>query len=323
MMKTISALLVATGIAMLGQSAAAEGYPSKPIRIVVPYTAGGGPDSVARDIATKVTANTKWNFIVDNRAGSGGNIGTENVVRSPADGYSLLLGQTAQIAINPSLYGNLSYDTLKDLVPISFIGPAPLLVVVAADSPYKTLADVVAASRKRPGGINFATSGNGTVAHLIGEMFQKDAGVKMTHVPYRGVSQGISDVLGGNVELYISSMPTLIGFVRSGKLRALAVTSRDRAPDLPNVPTVAESGYKNFEAVSWFGVLGPAKLPADVVSRLNVEINKALKDPELRKKLASQGLSVEEGTPEAFAKRIREDHVRWGNVVRESGAKVE
>ncbi|MDR0215604.1 MAG: tripartite tricarboxylate transporter substrate binding protein [Comamonas sp.] len=321
-MKTIAALALAS-IILGPQIASAESWPTKPIRLVVPYPAGGGPDNVAREIANKITATNKWTFVVDNRPGSGGNIGTDNVAKSVPDGYSLLLGQTAHIAINATLYPKLPYDPVKDLTAISQIGTSPLAIVVASNSPYKSLADVIAAAKKKPGGLNFATSGNGTVAHLLGEMLQKEAGVKITHIPYKGASQGINDVIGGSVELYISSMPTLIGYVRTGKLRAIAVTSRKRSPDLPEVPTVEESGYKGFEASTWFGFLGPAKLPPDVVAKINAAVNSAIHSPDLKQKLESQGIAVTGSTPEAFAKLVRDDVVRWGKVVRDSGAKVE
>jgi tripartite-type tricarboxylate transporter receptor subunit TctC len=203
------------------------------------------------------------------------------------------------------------------------VASAPLVIVASAESPYKTLADVVKASQAKPGSINFASSGNGTVAHLTAESFQKVAGIKLTHIPYKGASQGITDVISGQVQLYVSSIPTLIGHIKSGKMRAIAVTSARRVDDLPQVPTVAESGYKGFEAVTWFGVLGPANLPKDIVARLNADINKALKDPELAKKLGDQGADIAGSTPEQFAKLIQDDIARWGKIVKDSGAKVD
>jgi tripartite-type tricarboxylate transporter receptor subunit TctC len=203
------------------------------------------------------------------------------------------------------------------------VASSPLALVVSATSPYKTLAELVAAAKSQPGAINFATSGNGTVAHLATELFQKEAGVKMTHVPYKGAAQGLTDVIGGQVQVYVSSIPTLIGQIKNGKLRALAVTSLKRVDDLPQVPTVSESGYKGFEAVTWFGVLGPANLPKDLTARLNSEINKALQAPDLQKKLSDQGADVAGSTPEQFAKLVRDEIARWGKVVKESGAKID
>lgn len=316
-------LLVLLAAAAVCSPSFAETWPSKPIRLVVPFPAGGGTDIIARDLTQKITDTTRWNFIVDNKPGSGGNIGVDNVAKSPADGYSLVLGQTSNLAINPSLYSKLPYDSVKDLTPISLVASSPLALVVAANSPYKTLGDLVAAAKAKPGSINFATSGNGTVAHLATELFQKEAGVKLTHIPYKGAAQGITDVIGGQVQVYVSSIPTLIGHIKNGKLRGLAVTSLKRVDDLPQVPTVAESGYKGFEAVTWFGVLGPANLPKDITARLNTEINKALKSPDLQKKLSDQGADVAGSTPEAFGKLVRDDIVRWGKVVKESGAKID
>jgi tripartite-type tricarboxylate transporter receptor subunit TctC len=243
--------------------------------------------------------------------------------KAPADGYTLVLGQTSNLAINPTLYAKLPYNPEKDLTPIVEVASAPLVLVVAADSPYKTLADVVAAAKAKPESLNYASSGSGTVAHLATEMFQKTAAVKFTHVPYKGAAQGSTDLIGGQIQMYMSSVPTLIGYVKNGKMRALAVTSAKRTADLPSVPTVAESGFKGFEAVTWFGVAGPAGLPKDVVAKLNGAFNKALQDPEVRKKLASQGADALGGTPEQFAKLIHDDIGRWGKIVKESGAKVD
>ncbi len=301
----------------------ADTWPSKPLRLVVPFPPGGGTDLVARDVANKITNTTKWSFIVDNKPGSGGNLGIDAVAKSPADGYNLVIGQTSNLAINPTLYSKLPYDPVNDLTPIGLIGNAPLMLVVAANSPYRTLADVVNAAKTQPGGLNYATSGNGTVAHLATEMFQREAGIKLVHVPYKGASQGINDVIGGLVQIYVSSVPTLLGHVKSGKLRPLAVTALKRTDDLPQVPTVAESGFKGFEAVTWFGVLAPAQLPAAMVASVNAELNKALTSPDLRKKLEDQGLDVTPGTAEQFGKLIRADISKWGRVVKESGAKVD
>jgi tripartite-type tricarboxylate transporter receptor subunit TctC len=316
-------LLVLLAAAAACSSSFAQSWPSKPIRLVVPFPAGGGTDIIGRELTQKITEGTKWPFIVDNKPGSGGNIGIDNVAKSPADGYSLVLGQTSNLAINPTLYSKLPYDPVKDLTPVSMVASAPLAFVVSADSPYKTLAEIVAAAKARPGTINFATSGNGTVAHLATELFQKEAAIKLTHIPYKGASQGINDVIGGQVQIYVSSIPTLIGHIKSGKMRAVAVTSARRVDDLPQVPTVAESGYKGFEAVTWFGVLGPANLPRDITARLNAEVNKALQAPDLRKKLSDQGADVAGSTPEQFGKLVRDDIERWGKVVRDSGAKID
>jgi len=307
---------------MFATGAFAQAWPAKPIRLVVPFPAGGGTDIIAREVANKV-ANSGYTFVVDNKPGSGGNLGVDATAKSPADGYTLVLGQTSNLAINPTLFAKLPYDPVKDLTPVSLVASAPLVIVVAADSPYKTLADVVATAKAKPGFLNYATSGNGTVAHLATESFQKAANVKLTHVPYKGAAQGATDLIGGQVQLYVSSIPTLIGHIKGGKMRAIAVTSAKRADDLPQVPTIAESGYKGFEAVTWFGIAGPANLPKEIVAKLNADINKALQAPDLQKKLGDQGADVAGSTPEQFAKLIRDDITRWGKIVKESGAKVD
>jgi tripartite-type tricarboxylate transporter receptor subunit TctC len=318
-----AALGLALAAAFSSGPALAQAWPAKPIKLIVPFPAGGGTDIIGRELAQKVAGATGWTIVVDNKPGSGGNLGVDATAKSPADGYTLVLGQTSNLAINPTLYSKLPYDPVKDLAPVSLVASAPLVIVVAADSPYKSLADVVAAARSKPLALNYATSGNGTVAHLATELFQRTAGVQLTHVPYKGAAQGATDLIGGQVQLYVSSVPTLIGHIKNGKMRALAVTSAKRADDLPQVPTIAESGYKGFDAVTWFGIAGPAKLPADVVARLNTEINKALKTPDLLKKLSDQGADVAGSTPEQFAQLIRDDIARWGKVVKESGAKVD
>lgn len=315
------ATLALIGFGPLG--ALAQAWPAKPIRVVVPFPAGGGTDIVARDVTNKLTSLTKWTFVIDNKPGSGGNLGIDTAAKAPADGYTLVVGQTSNLAINPSLYSKLPYDPVKDLTPIGLIGNAPLVLVVATDSPFKSLADVVKAAKAQPSFINYATSGNGTVAHLATELLQREAGIQLTHIPYKGAAQGINDVIGGQVQLYISSVPTLLGHIKNGKLRALVVTANKRTDDLPQTPTVAESGYKGFEAVTWFGLLGPAKLPASVVAGANAELNKALQSPDLRKKLEDQGLNVTPSSPDEFGKLIKADIAKWAPVVKDSGAKVD
>jgi tripartite-type tricarboxylate transporter receptor subunit TctC len=260
---------------------------------------------------------------VENRPGAGGMTATAYGAHVAPDGYILTITSSGPMVVTPAIRRDMPYDPLKDFTHIGNIALTPQCLIVGASSPFKTVGDLVAAAKAKPGSINFATSGNGTVAHLATELFQKEAGVKLTHIPYKGASQGITDVIGGQVQVYVSSIPTLIGHIRNGKLRGLAVTSQKRVDDLPQVPTVAESGYKGFEAVTWFGVLGPANLPKDITARLNTEINKALKAPDLQKKLSDQGADVAGSTPEEFGKLVRDDIVRWGKVVKESGAKID
>jgi len=316
-------LILAFAAATLCGGVFAQAWPAKPIRVVVPFPPGGGTDIIAREVTQKVAGATGWTFVIDNKPGAGGNLGVDAAAKSPADGYTLVLGQTSNLAINPTLYAKMPYDAQKDLVPIVLVANAPLVLVTGNGSPYKTLADAVAAARARPGAVNFASPGNGTVAHLTSELFQKAAAVKTQHVPYKGAAQALTDVISGNVELYMSSVPTLLGQIKQGKLRALAVTAAKRIDDLPDVPTINESGYKGFDAVTWFGFLAPAGTPKDVVVRLNAEFNKALKMPELRRKLGDEGADAAGGTPEQFAALIKDDSLRWGKVVKESGARVD
>ncbi|WP_140625680.1 Bug family tripartite tricarboxylate transporter substrate binding protein [Methylibium rhizosphaerae] len=316
-------LVLALAATTLSCSAFAQAWPAKPIRLVVPFPAGGGTDTIARETSQRVAAATGWTFVIDNKPGAGGNLGVDAAAKSPADGYTLVLGQTSNLAINPTLYAKMPYDSQKDLAPVVLVANAPLVMVTGVGTPYKTLADAVNAAKARPGQLNFASPGNGTVAHLTSEMFQKAAGFKTQHIPYKGAAQALTDVISGGVELYMSSVPTLIGQIRNNKLRALAVTSAKRVDDLPNVPTINESGYQGFDAVTWFGLLAPAGTPKEVIARLNAEFNKALQHPELRKKLGDEGADAAGGTPEQFAALIRDEIPRWGKVVKESGARID
>ncbi|HSV52296.1 MAG TPA: tripartite tricarboxylate transporter substrate binding protein [Burkholderiaceae bacterium] len=316
-------MLFALAAFAFSAGALAQAFPGKPIRVVVPFPPGGGTDIIAREITQKVALATGWTFVVENRAGAGGNLGVDAVAKSAADGYTIVLGQTSNLAINATLYAKMPYDSQKDLAPIVLVANAPLVMVTGSNSPYKTLADAVQAAKAKPGIVNFASPGNGTVAHLTSELFQAAAGIKTQHVPYKGAAQALTDVVGGNVELYMSSVPTLIGQIKQGKLRALAVTSAQRVDDLAQVPTINESGYKGFDAVTWFGFLAPAGTPKDVVAKLNTEFNKALKQPDLRKKLGDQGADPVGGSAEQFAELIRGEVVRWGKVVKDSGARVD
>ena len=316
-------LLAALLFATLAAPALAQGYPNKAIRVLVPFPAGGGTDIIARVVTNKLTATLGWSFVVENKPGSGGNLGVDAAAKAPADGYTVALGQTSNLAINPTLYSKMPYDSVKDLAPVGLVASAPLVMVVATDSPYKTLADVVNASKAKPASINFASPGNGTVAHLASELFQKTAGVKFTHVPYKGSAQAATDLIGGQVQLYMSSVPTLIGHIKNGKMRAIAVTSLKRVDDLAQVPTVAESGYKGFEAVTWFGFVAPAAVPKDIVVRLNAEVNKALQAADVQKKLEDQGADVLGGSPEQFGALIKSDISRWAPIIKESGARLD
>ena len=310
-------LLCASGLSL------AQGYPNKPIRLIVPFPPGGGTDVLAREAAIKVAGNTGWNIVTENRPGSGGNIGVDAVAKAEPDGYTLVLGQTSNLAINPTLYPKLSYDPEKDLAAIGLIADAPLVIVVPANSPLKSLDDMISAAKAKPDALTYASSGNGTVSHLAAVQLQNAAGIKLMHVPYKGAAQASNDLIGGQIDMYLSSVPTLIGHVRNGKMRALAVTSAQRVPDMPDVPTIAERGYPGFEAVTWFGLAAPDGVPPEIVQRLNAEFTKALKAPDLAKKYQEQGARVLTSTPQEFARLIHDDRIRWGKIVKDSGARVE
>lgn len=315
--------LVALVATLAGAAVHAQAYPIKAIRVLVPFPPGGGTDIIAREVTQKVASSTGWTFVIDNKPGAGGNLGVDAAAKSPADGYTIVLGQTSNLAINPTLYSKLPYNPQTDLAPIALVASAPLVIVVPATSPFKTVADLVAAAKAKPGQVNFASPGNGTVAHLTGEQFQKTAGITFQHVPYKGANQALTDVISGQVQLYVSSVPSVLQQIRIGKLRPVAVTSSKRVGELPQTPTVGESGYKGFDAVTWFGFLAPANTPKDIVAKLNAEFNKALQQPDLRKRLGDEGAEATGGTPEQFAERIRVDMAQWGKTVKESGVRID
>ncbi len=314
---------VSLALALFAGAAIAQAYPAKPIRMIVPFPPGGGTDIAARTIANKLSEDVKWTFVVENKPGAGGNLGVEQAVKSPADGYTLVIGQTSNLAINPALYAKLPYDPLRDLIPVALIVSAPVVFVVAASSRYTSLGDLLAAAKTDPGGVTFASPGNGTVSHLAGELLQRAAGVKLTHVPYKGASQALTDTLGGQVQSFMSSVPSALSQIKAGRLRAIAVSSATRARELPEVPTIAEAGYKGFEASTWYGLLAPAGTPAPIIARLNAEVNRVLKTPEVRERLAAEGGEALGGSPEQFASFLKAEHAKWGRVVKESGAKAE
>lgn len=324
MHRITGALLTTATLFIAGiQPAAAQSYPDRPIRLIVPFPPGGGTDSIAREAANKVASTNGWNIVTENRPGAGGNLGIDAVAKAPADGYTIGLGQTSNLAINPTLYSSLPYDPETDLVPIGQVASAPLVLVVSTESPYKTIEEILAFARKNPTELDYATSGNGTVAHLTVEQLQKLAGIQFTHIPYKGAAQGANDLIGGQVDMYMSSVPTLIGHIRNGKMRAIAVTSLNRTDDLPDVPTLAESGFPGFEAVTWFGLVGPKGMPQEAVQKLNAAFNAALQAEDVRVKYATQGAEASPGTAEAFGELIRAEKARWGQIVTDAGARVD
>ena len=301
----------------------AQDYPNKPIRFIVPFPPGGGTDSLTRLVANKLTETLKWNFVVENKPGAGGNVALDTTAKAAPDGYTLVMAQTDNVVLNPLLYSKLTYDPVKDLVPVGLVASGPAVLVVRADSPHKTLADVVAAAKAEPGKLTFASPGLGTVSHLISELWQKSSGMKLTHVPYRGLSQALPDVLSGQVDMYMGSIPTLQGHIKGGKVRALAVTTAKRSPVLPQVPTYTESGIPGVELASVWGVMAPAGTPEAVIQRINTELNKALQQPDMREKILASGAGVLGGSPQEMGALYTSDRQRLAPVVRDSGTRLD
>lgn len=316
-------LLPVLTLGLLAGPAQGDTYPSKPIRLVVPFPAGGGTDIIARAIGQQLTESRQWTVVIDNKPGAGGNLGVDAVAKAPTDGYTVVLGQTSNLAINPALYAKLPYDPVKDLKPVVLAATAPLVIVVPNSSKYKTLADVLAAARQAPSALVFGTPGNGTVAHLAMEQLQKAAHIRLQHVPYKGSAQALTDLMGGQMDLYVSSIPTAISHLKGGRMKALAVTSDKRSPQLPQVPTVAESGVKGFEANTWFGFMVPAATPGAVLTTLNTAINQALQSPSVRNRLMGEGGEVLGGSQAEFAALLKTDLQRWGRIVHEADARLD
>ena len=320
MKRWIPIVAAAMSLATLaGAPAALAEYPDKPIKLIVPFPPGGGTDIIARVVGDKLSAKLGWKVIVENKAGAGGTLGMDAAAKSKPDGYTWVLGQTSNMSIAPSLMAGLPYDPVKAFTPVTLVDEAPLAITVGANSPIKSLADLVAAAKAQPGKLLFASPGNATVAHLTGELFQRTAGIKYTHVPYKGTAQALPDVISGRAAFFIASLESAMPQVKSGQLRAIAVTGAKRARELPNVPTVAESGFKDFTAVTWFGIAVPAGTPDPIVQKLNTEIVKVLQDPAVKERLGGE---VATG-PAAFSTAIKTDAEKWGRLVKEAGIKTE
>jgi tripartite-type tricarboxylate transporter receptor subunit TctC len=298
-------------------------YPSQPIKVIVPFPPGGGTDIVTRMVLDKIRISTSWTLIVDNKAGAGGNIGLDAVSKSAPDGYTIGMGQTANLAINPTLYAKMPYDASKAFVPVALVAGQPVVLVVNAASAHKTLAQLVEAAKAKPGTVTMASAGNGTVGHLTGEIFNRQAGIQTNHIPYKGAGPAANDLLGSQVDYYFATPQTVIPFVKAGKLRALAVSSAKRVTVLPDVPTVAESGYKGFDTSDWKMLVAPVGTPAAVVARLNAEVAKALARPDTIAQLLAEGSAPMSGTPQEAAIFLKAEQQRWGTVVRTGNIKLD
>ena len=319
----LAAAVFAAAAMCLPAPAPAQSWPAKPIRVIVPFPPAGGTDVLTRQLAEKIAAATKWTLVIDNKPGAGGNIGLDALAKSAADGYTIAMGQTANLAINPALYSKMPFDAVKDIAPIGLVSAQPLVLVVAADSPYRSLADVVAAAKLKSDGLSMASAGSGTVGHLAGELFARKAGIKLLHIPYKGASPAVTDLMGRQVDIMFANTQSVMTLVTAGKLRALAVSSAQRIKPLPAIPTISESGYKGFEAGTWSGLVAPAGTPADVIARLNAEVVKVLARADFLEKLAAEGSQPQGGSPQQFAEFLRDEQAKWGTAVRESGAKAD
>lgn len=318
-------LLIAcvVGVAQAQSQTPVTAYPTKPIRLIVPFPPGGGTDILSRLIATKLNEQLKWTVIADNRAGAGGTIGITEAVKAAPTGYDLVMGQKDNLVIGPWLYKNLPWDPTRDLVAVAHVAYTPVVIATSANSKFKTLADVIQAARNAPGKVSYGSPGNGTSIHLAGELFEKAANIQLSHIPYKGSNPAMMDALAGNVDLLVSSVPSAMSQIKSGKLRPLAVTSAKRSSSMPDVPTVAESGFKDFDVSTWYGVLAPAGTPAHVVATLNAEVNKLLSSHEVRDAIHAQGAEPEAMTQAKFANLLKVDYAKWKGIVESSGAKID
>lgn len=314
--------LAATALALTAGHARAQSYPNRPIKLIVPFPPGGSADALARTIGERIGKAMGQPVVVENKPGAGGIPGASAVATAPADGYTLLFANT-NIAINPSLYKKLPYDTAAAFAPVVLMVQVPNLLLVPADLGVTSVPDLIALAKSRPGRLNYASAGNGTFPHLAVEMFKHLSGTSITHVPYKGAAPALTALLSGEVQLLSNDLVTATQHVKSGKLRALAITSATRSSALPDIPTLAEAGLRDYVAVGWQGIMAPSGTPAAVVDRLNNEINKALSDPELRASLSSQGLLVAGGSVQQFADFVRQDTARWAATVKASGASVD
>jgi len=320
-MKSIRQLTVAL-FATLSLAAAAQEYPSKPIRILVGYTAGGAVDVVARTVGQHLSDTLKQPVIVENKPGAGTNIAVKSLIDSQPDGYTLMLTANA-LAANMALYTPAPFDAEKDVTPVALVGRIPVVIAAGANTPYASLQGLIQAAKAKPGTINYATPGNGSTPHLAMELFTRAAGIQLAHVPYKGGSQAITDVLGGQLPLVAVNALEVVPHVKAGKLRVLAVMSQTRSAMLPDTPTIAESGYAGFEASAWYGLIAPARTPQPIVDKLYAAVQKALAAPDVQKRISDVGGEVTPGTPAQFGKLIHDERVRYEKLVREANIRLD
>ena len=310
------------GASLAASAARADDYPSRPIRLIVPYAPGGGADAIGRIVAKRVGETIGQTIVIENRGGAGSIVGTDAVAKAEPDGYTLLVGQSGPISINPAVYKNLRYDPVRDLAPITMTTAYPYILVINSKLPANNLAEFVALAKAKAGEFNFGTTGIGAANHLVAELFCARAGLKMTHIPYRGTALAVGDLLAGQVTMVFADAVTALPHIQAGTLRALGVTSKERAAIAPALPTIAESGYPGFDAIGWHGIMAPAKTPPAIVNRLNAEIVKALKDPATRALLEAQAMQIVGNTPDEFAAFIKQDIALWQQVATQANVEV-
>jgi tripartite-type tricarboxylate transporter receptor subunit TctC len=320
-----SHIVVTSCVALLAVTGPTYGqpYPSKPVTVVVPAPAGGPTDIIGRLVAQILTSQVGQNVVVDNRSGAGNTLGTEYVAKAKPDGYTLTVGSPSSHSIAPSIYKNLPYDPVKDFTPVILLATAPTVLVIHPSIPARNLKEFVALAKARPGELNFGSGGNGTTSHLTGEYFKLAAGVKITHIPYKGSAGATTDLLGGQIQMMFHGLHLSLPYMRTGKLRGLGVTSSKRSPLMPDLVTLSEAGLRGFEVNTWYGLLGPAGVPKEIVAKLNGAILKAIETPSVRQRMVDQGLDIIGSTPEQFGKAIAEEKDKWAKVVQQSGARVD
>ena len=314
--------ILMTGAAVFAVAAHAADYPARPVRLVVPFSPGGGNDIAARFVAQRLTEAFGTSAVVDNRPGAGSTLGTDMVAKSAPDGYTLLVTHNA-IAINQSLYPKLPYDTVRDFVQVAMIGATTNTLVVNPTVPAKSVKDLIALAKAKPGTLNYGSTGAGGTSHLAMEYFRLETGTNLVHIPYKGTAPALTDLVGGQVQTMISALPGTVPFINSKRVVALATTGAKRSAFLPDLPTLKESGVKDYEFDTWYGLHAPAKVPKEIVMRLNAEIVKALSKPEMKEQLFKQGLEAQTATPEQFAKFVRAEVAKMGRIIKASGAKPE
>jgi tripartite-type tricarboxylate transporter receptor subunit TctC len=322
-MRAIVALLVGLSV-LVGQARAADApYPSKPVRLVVPFPPGGTTDVLGRLVGQQLSMRLGQQFVIDNRPGAGGGLGTDIVAKAPADGYTVLLGGVAPHSINPRLYARLPYDAANDFAPISLLGTLPNVLVVNPSLPVRSVQELITLAKAKPGTLTFASGGNGTTHHLSGELFKRMAGVDMMHVPYKGNAPAITDVIGGQVNLMFDNINNSLPHIKANKLRALAVTGLVRAPVLPDVATLNEQGFSGYNITAWLGLFAPAGTPQPVLDRLNAAVKAAMNEKQVRELLVSEGIEAQSNSPEQFRVFLQTDAARWAKLVKESGAHID